>query len=320
MNRKTVKWLIAAITLILIGCILFVGVMMHLRWDFMKLSTVRYETNHHEISEPFQDISIETSRCSIQFEIIEDEKISVRCDDSARLRHSVSIKEGALTIKEIDERKWYDHIGIHFGSPKILLSIPQGEYGALSIRSDTGDIEIPQNFRFESIDIEEHTGEIRCLASAADKIRLKTSTGGISLKEISATSLELAVSTGKVNIENAACKGDITLRVSTGDAELRDVRCKNFASDGDTGDLHLKNVIAAEAFTIERSTGDIRMEQCDAAALQLQTDTGDIRGSLLSEKIFWAESDTGRIDLPKTTAGGICEIQTDTGDIKIKIS
>ncbi len=46
---------------------------------------------------------------------------------------------------------------------------------------------------------------------------------------------------------------------------------------------------------------------------------GDVKGTLLSEKAFFAESDTGDIDVPKTNVGGRCEITTDTGDIQIQI-
>ena len=37
------------------------------------------------------------------------------------------------------------------------------------------------------------------------------------------------------------------------------------------------------------------------------------------EKIFFTESDTGHIGVPKGTAGGTCEIRTDTGDITFTI-
>jgi len=52
----------------------------------------------------------------------------------------------------------------------------------------------------------------------------------------------------------------------------------------------------------------------------METDTGDIRGSLLSSKVFLADSGTGKVDVPKTVTGGKCQVHTDTGDIKITIN
>ena len=52
MMRMTTKlWLIIAASLILVGCIIFAGVMGMVKLDFTKLSTGRYETNQHEITE-----------------------------------------------------------------------------------------------------------------------------------------------------------------------------------------------------------------------------------------------------------------------------
>ena len=53
--------------------------------------------------------------------------------------------------------------------------------------------------------------------------------------------------------------------------------------------------------------------------LGVSTDTGDVTGSLLSAKVFVVTTDTGTVQVPKSTAGGRCEISTDTGDIRITV-
>lgn len=63
-------WLIIAASLVLIGGILFAGVMSTLRWDFMKLSTVKYETNTYEISEAFDGISMNTETADIVLRVL----------------------------------------------------------------------------------------------------------------------------------------------------------------------------------------------------------------------------------------------------------
>ena len=93
----------------------------------------------------------------------------------------------------------------------------------------------------------------------------------------------------------------------------------NAESSYRTGDVNLTQFIASGRITIKRSTGDIRFDMCDAAELEVETDTGSIRGSLLTEKVFIAKSDTGRVSVPETTSGGVCKLTTDTGDIKIEI-
>ena len=82
----------------------------------------------------------------------------------------------------------------------------------------------------------------------------------------------------------------------------------------------MEHFIASDKLNVVRSTGDVRLVGADAGEIHIETDTGKVSGSLLSEKIFIPRTDTGKIDVPKTTSGGICEITTDTGDIKITIN
>ena len=107
--------------------------------------------------------------------------------------------------------------------------------------------------------------------------------------------------------------------MTTGAVRMQDVSCGSLASSGDTGSITLKDVVAAGDIWIERSTGHVAFEACDAEELHVKTDTGCVTGSLLSDKIFFAQSDVGSVNVPKTTTGGICEITTDTGAIKITV-
>lgn len=319
--RKTTKvWLIIAASLVLIGCILFAGVMSTLRWDFRKLSTVEYETNTYEISEAFDGISMNTDTADIVFAFSDDGKCRVECHEEENAKHSVIVEDGTLTIEVIDERSVYDYIGnINFDSAKITVYLPKAEYTSLLIHENTGDVEIPKDFTFKDVDISLSTGDVDFCASASETIKIKTSTGDINVENISVGALELSVSTGRVTVSSVACKGDVTVDVSTGKAYLTDIACKSVISSGSTGDISLDNVIAAENFSIKRSTGDIRFDSSDAAEIFVETHTGDVTGTFLTDKVFITQTDTGRVDVPKTVIGGRCEINTDTGDIKIKI-
>ena len=280
MSKITKVWLIIAASLVLVGCILFGGVMMRLKWDFTKLSTVKYETNNYEITEIFNKISIVTDTADILLVPSENQKTSVVCHEQKNAEHSVTTKDGTLVIEIVDARKWYEYIGINFGTPKITVYIPQGEYGALFVKSGTGKI---------------------CV------------------ENVSANTLDLSVSTGEVTVSNVTCEGDVKINVSTGKTNLTNIECKNVVSNGDTGAISLKNVIAAEKFSIERSTGDVKFDGCDATEIFVETDTGDVRGSLLANKIFIVQTDTGNVNVPKTAVGEKCEITTSTGDINISI-
>ena len=313
MSRTAKIWLLC----VSIGCILFGGVMSLLKWDFTKLATQKYETNEYAIAEAYKDVTILSDTADITF--LPAGETRIVCYEHPSVKHTVSVADGTLTIRAVDERKWYEHIGIFFDSPKITVYLPGGEYGNLHIKESTGEVEIRRDFAWESVDITASTGDVACYASASGSVSVKTSTGAIRMEGLSTGALDLSVSTGRVSVSDVTCAGSIKIRVSTGRATLTDTTCRDLTSTGSTGDVHLRNVIAAGKISIERDTGDVTFDGCDGAEITVKTDTGDVRGSLLSDKIFFAQSDTGRVRVPKTTSGGRCEIDTDTGNVDIRI-
>ncbi|MBE6585579.1 MAG: DUF4097 domain-containing protein [Ruminococcaceae bacterium] len=317
---KTIQiWLITAGSLIALGLVLFVIAMTAHGWDFSKLSTVKYESNTHEINESFSKISIHTDITDIQFLPSKDGQCKVVCLEDANDKHSVTVQDDTLVIHMATDKKWYQYVGIHTGNPKLTIYLPQNEYASLVITEDTGDIMIAKDFCFDSMDISVSTGDVNNDASVKGKLKIETSTGDICINSISTGALDLSVSTGHITASNIDCLGDVTVKVSTGKADLRNLVCQSLSSTGNTGDLLLKNVLAAREFSINRSTGDVTFDGCDAAEIFVTTDTGDVTGTLLSEKVFILQTDTGDTDVPKTVTGGRCEITTDTGDIRIKL-
>ena len=320
MKKSTKVWLLIAACLVLVGSLLFVGVMTMLKWDFSKLSTVRYVTNTYTVTDGFTHISVAAdTTADVTFAVSQDDTVSVVCYEREKDTHTVSVDADTLRIDCRDERRWYQPIGIDFHTPKITVYLPADAYGSLTVRTDTGDVSVPADFTFGSVDIAVSTGRVTCSASTEQKMKIKTSTGDIRVSHVSVGSLDLTVSTGHISVSSVTCDGDIRVGVSTGKTDLSQITCRNLTSDGSTGDVLLRDVVAAETFSIERSTGDVHFDACDAATLTVTTDTGDIRGTLLTEKVFVAHTDTGRVSVPETATGGKCQLTTDTGDIKIAI-
>lgn len=319
MRMNTKIWLIIAAVLIILGGIIFTVTMTGSHWDFKNLSSSSYETNTYQISESFTDISMNTNTADIRFLPSGDDTTSVVFYESQNERHSAAVVDGILTIDIVDNRSLLDYIGFNFDVPQITVYLPAGEYASLSIREDTGDIEIPGDFKFHDMDIQLSTGDVKSYASVTEFLKIRTSTGDINMEGFSAGNIELSTSTGKILITDVDCAGDITITVSTGDAKINNCRCKNLTSTGSTGDIILHQVIASETFSIRRSTGDVTFEDADAAEIFVKTDTGDVMGSLLTAKVFITTTNTGSVHVPKSVSGGTCDIITDTGDIEVRI-
>ena len=291
--------LIVATSLIFIGSCIFVVAMSVIKWDFSALGTPN-ETNVHTPIEDFNSISVSTSTADITFLPSEDERCSVVCVDQKNLTHSVTVADGVLKIEKVDSRTWYDHITLFSRPTSITVYLPKSEYASLYVSSSTSDVKLSSGFTFNSIDV-------------------TLSTGDVDVEGVTTGALSLSVSTGNVSAKSINCGGEVFVKVSTGKVNLTDTTCKSLVSGGSTGDITLTSVVASESFSIERSTGDVRFEGCDATTITVKTDTGDVRGTLLSEKIFFTSTSTGKVNVPRSTSGGSCDISTITGDIIIDI-
>ena len=319
MHTHKRAWMIAAAVLLVLGTALCAVSLASLGFDFSRLDAQSYETNTYEVQEAFETIEIHGNTDRIVLLPSEEETCSVTCQESETIRHEIAAEDGTLTIRTVESRKWYEYIGICTGGPSISVALPEDTYTALVIDGNTGDVEIPGDFTFGDIQIRVNTGDVVCSASAGGTLEIETRTGGIRATGLTAGEMRFSATTGYISLASAACEGDLTLRSTTGEVDLNDVTCQNVSSRGSTGSITLTDVVASGAFHIERGTGDVRFNGSDAASILVKTGTGDVTGTLRSEKVFLTETGTGDVHVPKTVAGGKCEITTGTGDVAIEI-
>lgn len=218
------------------------------------------------------------------------------------------VEEQTLVIRLEQKSAWYDRIGLFLGTPKITVYLPDAQYRAPTVTGSTGNVELPQPLAFEHAEISLTTATPIFPHPSPARPRSGPAPGNIRAADTAVGALDLSTTTGAVRVADVTCRDDLTVQVTTGDAELCGVSCRNLVSGGSVGNLRLERVIAAEQLSIERSTGHVAFTGCDAGELHVKTDTGNVAGSLLSEKVFLTDSGVGRVDVPKTASGGVCEI------------
>ena len=285
----------------------------------------------------------------------ENQKYQVVIQERENMPHRVLVENGTLIISPRDERKWYEHISLFpSSSPKITVYLSESVYDSLFVDSDTGDVETHGALTFGDVNIRVSTGEVVLKSQVTGILNVKASTGNIKVWGITPTSVTLTTSTGWISLENVKATGDVTISTDTGRQTISELQCRNLtvtgtsgsitckqaevsqalrfeASSGkitlnqiqcgsiegevSSGDILCESLIASGKLDMEANTGDITLTHCDAASLEISTDTGNVEGSLLSEKIFYIETDTGHVRVPKGTSGGVCKVETDTGDI-----
>lgn len=339
MKRATAISLIVAGVLVLTGAGLFLGSLEIVSWDFDALQTQQYESVTHEITEEFSSISIQTIESSIEFRVAFDGKCKVECMESEHVTYSVLVQEGTLKITAGDTRQWYHNIGI-FNTQRqnMIVYLPMEVYESLQIESNTGTVKVPGELLFGDVRIKLNTGMLKWEAGVAHSMDVQTDTGFVQIKSVNmdgalavetdtgraelcgvvAHSIRVETKTGKAIVTDAIANSTLNVKTNTGNAELSGCRAVDAFVETNTGKAMLADVVASGKMDIETETGDVELDGCDAAKIRIETETGDVRGTLLTPKIVYTQTDTGRVEVPHSTTGGICEITTDTGDIRIQ--
>lgn len=322
--NSTKLWLLIAVGLIVIGILgagLALGSSRGNTAGLFSPLAAAMETTSFDIDEDFLDITLRGETEDITFLPAEDGRCRVVFREPDGSTVSAGVKNGTLEISSRDTRPWFRRISLFSpNQSSVTIWLPPAAYGALAIEESTGDIDLPADFTFDSVDIRLSTGDAALYSSVKGKCAVQSSTGGIHLAGLNAGELNLTASTGRIELADVDCGGAVSVTVSTGDTVLQNLTCRSLHTVGSTGDLEMTDVIVPELLSVERSTGDVRFTRCDAGEITIRTSTGDVSGTLLTGKAFLARTDTGRVRVPESTAGGKCEITTDTGSITVSIA
>ena len=299
MNRSTAVWLIIGGVLILAGAIIFCTVMSMLNWNFKSLDTNKYETNVYESNESVGEVKIDVTTADVTFKPSEDGKIKVVCYENTKIRYTVTVNNGVLTITENDYRKWYDHIGIGFDSPRIDVYLPTASSYAIDMDITTGDVSIAKDFKLLAVEIRITTGDLKCLASSAESIKIENTTGDVTL-------------------ENTIVEKDVYVHYTSGGLTMKNVTVgEHTVIQGTTGDIAFHGGFGAKV-SVKSSTGDITFENFDANEMNIETTTGDVTGTLRTSKFFMVDTTTGDVNVERYWRGHQCNIKTSSGDVSIE--
>ncbi|MGI6781914.1 MAG: DUF4097 family beta strand repeat-containing protein [Acholeplasmataceae bacterium] len=297
--KKTIRiLLIVATLLVLSGVALVVGVLAKNDFDVNTLDTNFYEDKQKEIAEDFNMISIDVEISDIEFVKSDNETTKISYVETKNMTYDIKVLDNTLMIESHNTSKWYNFFNFNYKRQVIIVNLPKITYDSFIIKTNTGNINVSGN---------------------VNDINIKSDTGNVNLEGVNANDIDILTATGRTTFKNVNVTNKIIIKADTGRIELSKVNSNSLRVKTDTGRVKLEEVVVATTIYINTSTGPVIFKGSDANELYISTSTGSVSGSILTNKIFRATSDTGRVNVPKTTTGGICEIETNTGNINITI-
>ena len=260
-----------------------------------------YEIKTVPVTEAFSDIQVEDTECSVRILRAADGNCKVVCPEKqdGSLFHTVTVSDGMLRIRRRGKRKWYQYIGVSLGSPEVEIYLPEREYGALTLCSTAGSIQVDEGFLFESASLESVSSSIRMCSDVKGLLTAESTSGSVTIENAAPETLSAGSISGGIALSHIR-SGEVSVRSTSGRMELTDV-------------------IAAAGLYAESVSGSVALDGCDGSTIRIETTSGSVKGTLLSDKLFAADSTSGKVEVPRSAAGGECEITTVSGSIAIEI-
>ena len=196
--------------------------------------------------------------------------------------------------------------------------------GHLDLRSTSGDLyamgflnTVTARSTSGKVSLGGKTVDGDCIATTAE---LKTTSGEIRVKTATLESLTAQTGSGGIRMESVTVTEATDLETTSGEITLLYTVSGTLTAETGSGGIDLTDTTVAGHIQAETTSGSIRFARADAETLNLKTTSGSVTGSLLTAKIFYTDTTSGSVDVPKSTEGGICEIKTTSGDIRMTIA
>ncbi len=314
------KALIIALICLVIGALLVGAGWVLLQKYPTEMNTVKDNVQRYDTEEAPTSIFINTVDSRIEILPIEGDEWRVECKDKEDLYHTVELKDGTLTVKQIDNRQWYDHIGIFSNLQMLSVTVylPAKDYESLAIHSTSGSITVQEGFVFANATLQNTSGSITSSSLVAGALNIKNTSGSITVNGRVSGDLTAKNTSGSIHVLGGV-NGKLNLNNGSGRIEVKNATPLEVEIENTSGGIYLERVVCQGEIEIENTSGSIEFDRCDAASFDLKTASGGIRGSILSNKVFDCRSTSGGVHVPENGEGGTFRARSASGGIRITI-
>ncbi len=227
--RMKKLWILLAIAALLVGLSLIAGVFFAIGFDFTKLATEAYARAEYALEEDFTEIEINTTFFDVRIFPVDAEEAPVAyLPYSGNVTHSITVRDGKLSVSTVDGRAWYEKLffdGVDDKNTTIELRLPHAQYEKLAVRSRSGDVLVDGKndegdaLLFGSVRVEANSGDIefRAGTQGAGGVAFFADTGDIVVSGTQGSGLTAHTDTGDITVLGCAPTTAISLKSNTGE-------------------------------------------------------------------------------------------------------
>ena len=274
--------------------------------------------NTHDFEDDITKLDLGVRTANIEIVKTDEAKTTVICEEKEKVYHEVTVKDGLLKIRQVDERKWYERyiFNFNFKQMKVTVFLPKDTYEGLTLDSATGSINVKEGFAFGDVKSSTSTGSFSMEGCTANDVTLKSSTGSNYIERVNANKISMKSSTGSLNIKKCQAVDAVELEASTGSVRIDELTAKSFKSKTSTGGVHIKNLTVTDDIVTNSSTGNIDLENVTAASYEAKASSGhvELTNTIISGNIK-IKTSTGHVRFTDSDAESL-NVETDTGSVK----
>lgn len=257
---------------------------------------------------------LDTGAAEVKLLPAKDGICTVRCIESATLKYKVW--QNGETLHVVRERSGpWSFFGVSLKEDYVRIYLPEQAYDSLWVKSSSGGVSVPEDFRFTTAVITVSSGGVGFSADVTEQLAIEASSGGVAIMNASPNELQVRASSGGVALSDMR-PGSVSLHLSSGGLRLSGVHCTgDLNAESSSGGIRFSDVIARGKMKLECTSGSIKLEDCDAEELYIECTSGSVSGNLLTPKTYVARATSGSVRVPSGSSGGLCEVKTTSGSI-----
>ncbi len=279
------------------------------------------EIKTQPVSGPVTGLQAEVWSADLEILPSEDGSCSVSYPEVEKVSYAIEVEEGILTVRRLDQRKWYERIRLFsFSSSTVTVRLPRGSYESLTAQSHSFGVEVGDGLTFNRATVKATSGSVHYLADAKEELNLSVTSGNLYVKGVCAKEIRGSVTSGTLELEDIACN-NLSLSGTSGATKLsKTTASQSVAVKQTSGSVKLSEVVSRGDFSVKVTSGSVRLDRCDGESLAIETSSGSVRGTLRSPKVFNVTTTSGSVNVPPSVPHtGLCRIKTTSGDVNLTV-
>lgn len=254
---------------------------------------------------------------------------SVKADDNLIQLETGDINIDDLSGKTLEVRNIYGRTTLSYAALNNVsldsssgnIDVSKSNISSLKVNSENGSATCDEIKGLDNITLSTGTGNVAFSdSSVKNSVKITTSTGNVSLRNITSPLVEVSTTNGSFSAEDIKGLDNISFKTSSGNFNLTDSPVKDTLNVlSSFGNITIRN-LSSTVIIASTSSGNIKLNSVDGTSITLSTGTGNIDGTLLSPKKIEVTSKSSNNEIPESAeTDSSLILTTKTGNIKIRI-